>query len=88
MAEVNSYTSSIASAVEEQGAATQEISRSVSHAATGTEQVVGSMQVVTSSVDETNSSASQVLEASKGVSAQAVTLRNTIDAFLSEVTAA
>ncbi|VAW23795.1 hypothetical protein MNBD_ALPHA12-2281 [hydrothermal vent metagenome] len=88
MAEVNSYTSSIASAVEEQGAATQEISRSVSHAATGTEQVVGSMQVVTSSVEETNSSAAQVLEASKGVSAQAVTLRDTIDTFLSEVTAA
>ncbi len=88
MAEVNSYTSSIASAVEEQGAATQEISRSVSHAATGTEQVVGSMQVMTTSVEETNSSASQVLEASKGVSAQAVTLRDTIDTFLSEVTAA
>jgi len=88
MAEVNSYTSSIASAVEEQGAATQEISRSVSHAATGTEQVVGSMQVVTSSVEETNSSAAQVLEASKGVSSQALTLRSTIDTFLSDVTAA
>ncbi len=88
MAEVNSYTSSIASAVEEQGAATQEISRSVSHAATGTEQVVGSMQVVTSSVEETNSSASEVLSASKGVSEQAVSLRETIDEFLADVTAA
>jgi len=88
MAEVNTYTSSIASAVEEQGAATQEISQSVSQAANGTMQVVNSMQSVTSSVEETNVSASKVLEASKEVAGQAGSLRNTIDSFLSEVTAA
>ncbi|MCF6327314.1 MAG: methyl-accepting chemotaxis protein [Devosiaceae bacterium] len=88
MTEVNTFTSSIASAVEEQGAATQEISQSVSQAANGTMQVVGSMQAVTSSVEETNSSASQVLDASKGVATQASSLRQTIDTFLLEVTAA
>jgi len=88
MTEVNTFTSSIAAAVEEQGAATQEISQSVSQAANGTMQVVGSMQAVTASVEETNTSASQVLDASKGVATQASSLRQTIDTFLSEVTAA
>ncbi|TDQ61928.1 methyl-accepting chemotaxis protein [Maritalea mobilis] len=88
MTEVTQYTTSIASAVEEQGAATAEISQSVTQAATGTEQVTGSINTVTTAADETNQSANQVLVASQDMAQQAQTLRTTVDKFLTEVAAA
>lgn len=84
----NSYTAAIASAVEEQGAATQEISRNVQNAAEGTQLAASNMSGVTSSVSETTQSAAQVEQASADVAEQAKKLREVVDQFLNQVAAA
>ncbi|GHB46126.1 hypothetical protein GCM10007094_39290 [Pseudovibrio japonicus] len=88
MQQVNEYTSSIATAIAQQNAATSSISQNIQQAAQGTQDVADSMTVVTSSVEETNSSANNVLEASSLVSKQATELRQTISSFLKDVVAA
>ncbi len=88
MDEVNEYTSTIAVAVEQQGAATSEISLSVQKAATGTQEAAEKMADVMNGVSETTNSSNQVLTASSEVSDQANQLRKMIDRFLKEAVAA
>jgi methyl-accepting chemotaxis protein len=88
MSEINEITTSIAAAVEEQGAATTEISRNVQEAATGTQEVAENIQGVTNAVTETSQSANQVLTASSELSEQAERLRAEVDTFLQEIAAA
>ena len=64
------------------------IASNVQQVAAGAKELSGNMVVVTSAIDETNRSASAVLEASDALSAQADTLENTVEAFLMQVTAA
>ncbi len=85
MQQVNEYTSSIATAIAQQNAATSSISENIQQAAQGTQSVVESMSIVTNSVEETNASAGEVLEASSSVSHQATELRQTIQRFLKDV---
>ena len=85
MSDVNTFTSSIATAVQQQGAATSEISQNVQQAAIGTQGVAKNMTGVTSSVTETNESAGQVLSASRQVADQSLKLRSTISTFLENV---
>ncbi len=54
----------IAAAVEEQGAATQEIVRNVAEAASGTHAVTHTITAVAGSAEETGAAATQVLAAS------------------------
>src|SRR5258705_297286 len=61
-------SSTIASAVEEQGAATQEISRNVQQAAHGTQQVSSHITDVQRGASETGSASSQVLAAAQSLS--------------------
>ncbi|SDU29459.1 methyl-accepting chemotaxis protein [Stappia sp. ES.058] len=88
MGSVSEYTNSIAAAVEQQGAATGEISGSVQEAARGTREVTETIANITAQVQETSQSATDVLNASGDVSERAVALRQTVDRFLSEVSAA
>ena len=88
MDEVNEYTSTIATAVEQQGSATGEISLSVQKAATGTQEAAEKMAAVMNGVSETTSSSTQVLTASSEVNDQASHLRNMIDRFLKDALAA
>jgi methyl-accepting chemotaxis protein len=88
MADVSRFTTTIAAAVEEQSSSTQEIARNVQQAAVGAKELAGSMATVTEAIDETNHSASAVLEASAALSAQAGTLEKSIDEFLQRVAAA
>ncbi len=88
MLDVNEYTSSIAAAVEQQGAATLEISQNVQQAAVGTQDVAQNIVGVTTSATETTQSANNVLSASQEVSGQTVSLRETISKFLTDVRAA
>jgi methyl-accepting chemotaxis protein len=60
---INDIATSIASAVEEQGAATGEISRNVQEAAQGTQEVSSNIVGVTQAAAETGTAASQVLTA-------------------------
>lgn len=81
-------STAIAAAVEEQGAATGEISRNAQEAAAGTEQVNSNITSVNSSASETGSSAQEVSEAAAEVSRQSEGLRSFVDKFLSDVRAA
>ncbi|WP_204312928.1 hypothetical protein, partial [Stenotrophomonas maltophilia] len=75
-------------AIEQQRAATGEISQNVQAAATGTARVVDNITGVTAVSAETNQSAEQVLVAARSLSDQAGTLGRSIESFLSEVRAA
>ena len=65
---LSEIASTIASAVEEQGAATQEISRNVQQAAHGTQQVSSNITDVQRGASETGSASSQVLSAAQSLS--------------------
>lgn len=61
---MNEIAAAIASAVEEQGSATQEIARNVQQAALGTNEISSNVQGVQQAAADTGSAAHQVLEAS------------------------
>ncbi len=78
---------SIATAVQQQGAATSEIARSASDAAEGTRQVSHSIGAVSDAAQDTERSAGALLDAAGGLSEQAEALRRMVDAFLVNVEA-
>jgi methyl-accepting chemotaxis protein len=86
--EINDITTSIASAVEEQSAATQDIARNVQQAAAGTSEVSANIVGVTQAAGETGAAAQQVLSASGELSMQSETLRGQVETFLSAIKAA
>jgi methyl-accepting chemotaxis protein len=73
--------------VEEQNAATKEISRSVAAAASGTRSVVAVLQRVSGAIGDMHSSADTVLAASHAVEKAADSLRGSVDGFLRKVSA-
>jgi methyl-accepting chemotaxis protein len=85
---MSEISSTIASAVEEQGAATQEISRNVQQAAQGTMQVSSNITDVQRGASETGSASSQVLSAARSLSSDSTRLKNEVGKFLSSVRAA
>ena len=86
--QINDIATSIASAVEEQSAATQEIARNVQQAATGTTEVSANISGVTLAAGETGAAAQQVLAAAGELSKQSETLRGQVETFLSDIKAA
>ncbi len=86
--EINEIATTIASAVEEQGAATQEIARNVQQASAGTQEVSSNITGVTQAAGETGSAASQMLSASGELARQGELLRGEVDKFLRQVRAA
>ncbi|MCX7377146.1 MAG: methyl-accepting chemotaxis protein [Alphaproteobacteria bacterium] len=86
--QMNEISLAIASAVEEQGAATQEIARNVAQAADGTQLVSANILQVTQASAETGTAASQVQASSAEVTQQAEGLKREVDAFLHQVRAA
>jgi methyl-accepting chemotaxis protein len=85
MEEIRLFTSAIATSVEQQNAATGEISDNVTAAATGTRSVVGVLQKVSTAISDMHSSADTVLKASSAVEKAADSLRDSVDGFLSKV---
>ena len=85
---LSEISATIASAVEEQGAATQEISRNVQQAAQGTQQVSSNIVEVQRGAGETGSASSQVLSAAKSLSSDSNRLKLAVGKFLSTVRAA
>ena len=86
--QMNEISLAIASAVEEQGAATQEIARNVAQAADGTQLVSANILQVTQASAETGTAASQVQASSAEVAEQAEGLKREVDSFLHQVRAA
>ena len=79
---VNYIAGTIATSIEEQGAATQEIARNVQEASTGTKEVTTNTLEVQKAVTETGESAAQVLESAGELSKQSETLQSEIEAFM------
>jgi methyl-accepting chemotaxis protein len=85
---LSEISSTIAAAVEEQGAATQEISRNVQQAAQGTQQVSSNITDVQRGAGETGSASSQVLSAAQSLSRDSNRLKHEVSEFLNTVRAA
>jgi methyl-accepting chemotaxis protein len=85
---LSEISSTIAAAVEEQGAATQEISRNVQQAAQGTQQVSSNITDVQRGASETGSASSQVLSAAQSLSGDSNRLKLEVGKFLATVRAA
>jgi methyl-accepting chemotaxis protein len=85
---MSEIASTIAAAVEEQGAATQEISRNVQQAAQGTQQVSSNIADVQRGTSETGSASSQVLSAAQSLSRDSNRLKTEVGRFLDTVRAA
>lgn len=88
IAQVHEIAGTIAIAIEEQNAATTEISRSVQDAAAGTEEVSRNIAMVSEGTAETGKAAADVLAAAGTLSQQSDELKQSIDAFLQDITAA
>ncbi len=86
--EVHQIAAGIASAVEEQTAATGEIARNVQHAAAGTQEVSVSIGAVTQAASETGAAAGQVLSSAQALGQESVGLQQAVETFLSGVRAA
>jgi aerotaxis receptor len=85
---MSEISSTIAAAVEEQGAATQEISRNIQHASQGTAQVSANITDVQRGATETGSASSQVLSAAQSLSVESNRLKLEVGKFLNSVRAA
>ncbi|MGE5514556.1 MAG: methyl-accepting chemotaxis protein [Bacteroidota bacterium] len=79
---INEIAGAIAAAVEEQGAATQEIARNVQQAAAGTAMVTSGLSQLSMAASEAGDSAAGMLTATQALVAEARTLRSEVDGFL------
>jgi methyl-accepting chemotaxis protein len=87
MHEIDSCTTAVSVAVQQQSAATAEISQNVTSAAEGAKMVVSVLGDVTGAATETRQSAESVLSASQAVEAAAAELRREVEGFLARVAA-
>ena len=86
--EISQVTTAIAAAIEEQGAATGEITRNVQQAALGTQEVANNIAGVSAAAGETGAAAHQVLGAATELSQQAERMRQDVATFVAAVRAA
>ncbi|WP_419953634.1 methyl-accepting chemotaxis protein [Methylobacterium sp.] len=86
--DINAMATTIAAAVEEQGAATQEIVRNVAQASAGTSDVTSNIVGVAGAAEETGAAASQVLASASELSRQSEHLGAEVSRFLATVRAA
>ncbi|HVT52028.1 MAG TPA: methyl-accepting chemotaxis protein [Dongiaceae bacterium] len=84
---VSEISTAIATAVAEQGAATQEISRNVQQAAQGTTEVSSNIGGVTAAAEQTGTAAGQVLSSAGALASEGDALRREVDTFLRTVRA-
>ena len=84
---IDEISSGIAAAVEEQSAATQEISNNAQQAARGTDEVNRNITGVSRASEDAGSASSQVLSAAGDLSRQSHALANEVDSFIAKVRA-
>lgn len=82
---VESKTTGIAGAIEEQTASTAEISRNVQEAASGTAQVSANIDAIQNVIQEALQTTASLKEASAALEHQSGELKLSVDSFLSEV---
>ena len=86
--DIDQIAATIAAAVEEQGAATQEIARNVEQASAGTNEVSSNITGVSRAASDSSHAASNVLTSANELSSQAEKLRAEMTRFLTTVRAA
>jgi len=84
---VNEISAAIAAAIQEQEAATQEISRNVQQAAQGTTEVTTNITDVTAAARQTGTAANQVLNAATELGKTGMQLKSQVEDFLRTVRA-
>jgi methyl-accepting chemotaxis protein len=87
MEEIDGSAVAVSGAVEQQSAATAEISQNVASASEGSKMVVSVLAEVAGAATETRQSAESVLTASQAVEAAAADLRHEVEGFLARVAA-
>ena len=87
MHEIDRFTSAVAASIEQQSAATGQISRNVAHAAQGTDAAVSVLGKVTDAATHTRASAGTMLEGSRAVEKAVAELRGEVENFLAKVVA-
>jgi methyl-accepting chemotaxis protein len=86
--EISHISTTIAAAIDQQTAATQEIARNVQEASEGTSEVLSNIAGVTQAAGETGRAAEQVLAAAGGLGRQSDILRSQVEQFISTIRAA
>jgi methyl-accepting chemotaxis protein len=86
--QISTIASSITNAVEQQGAATQEIARNVQSVATGTREAAVNIVEVNRGATETGSASGAVLSSAKALSSESTRLRAELDRFMANIRAA
>jgi methyl-accepting chemotaxis protein len=85
---IDNANSAIASAIQQQSAATQEIVQAVHQASIGTHEVTSNMAGVAQAAEHTGQAAVQLLSSSSELSQQATNLHREVDRFLATIRAA
>ncbi len=85
---IDEAAASIATAVEQQSSATNDIGRSIEEASIGTAEVNNSISRVSEAAGQTSISSSGLFDAANDLSAQSITLKRRVEAFLSTLQAA
>ena len=88
ISDISRIAATIAGAVEQQSAATQEITRNVQQVAAGTTEIAGNVRGLSEATDHTGTAAGDVLSASRELSKQAETMRERVETFLRDIRAA
>jgi methyl-accepting chemotaxis protein len=85
---ISEIATTIATAVEQQGAATQEITRNVQQAAAGTAKVASNISEVNAGAAKTGAASADVLSAARSLSGESNRLKTEVGKFLATVRAA
>jgi methyl-accepting chemotaxis protein len=85
MQDINRYTSAVSASIEQQEAATGEISHNVASAAAGAKAIVAVLHEVAGGATQTRTSAQTVLTASEAVETATGNLRAEFEGFLKKV---
>jgi len=85
---INDIATTVAAAVEEQQAATQEIARNAEEAANGTQEVAKTFVNVKEAANETGTASSQVLSSAQQLASQSDEMKRFVERFLADIRAA
>jgi methyl-accepting chemotaxis protein len=88
IAQISNIASSIAGAVEQQGAATSEIARNVQSVAAGTREAASNIVQVNRGATETGDASAEVLSSAKALTSESTRLRAELDRFMGNIRAA
>jgi len=85
---ISEIAGAISSAIEQQGAATQQIAANIQRTAAGTSQVANTITEVSQGANQTGAASNQLLSSAKQLSTSTSTLQGEIDGFLKSIAAA